>query len=110
MEVPAHPPRSGLQSSAKKRRNAGAKMCHAEKRVKHATSGHQPHTYAASPSTVVHHAKELKPLKVPADAMGFTAAGSGSWVGVRKDAAKKVPWTVTDLINGGFTFVEWNSR
>lgn len=110
-EMPAQPlPSPRLQSSAKKRRYEGAKMRRAKKRVKRATSGHQPHAYAASPSTVAHRAKELKPLQVPADAKSFPAAGSGSWVGVRKDAAKKVPWTVTDLVNGGFTFVEWDGR
>jgi hypothetical protein len=103
-------PSPGLQPSTKKRRNEGAKMRRAKKRVKHATSGHQPHTYAARPSTVAYRAKELKPLKAPADAENFPAAGSGSWVGIRKGSAKRVPWTVADLVDDGFTIVEWDGR
>jgi len=110
-EAPTQPhPSSGTQSGTKKRRNEGAKKRRAKKRVKHASSGHQPHAYAANPSTAAHLAKELRPLRVPADAKNFPASGSGSWVGQRKDAAKKVPWTVSDLVDNGFTFVEWDGR
>jgi hypothetical protein len=112
MEEAAEPhPSSGMQPSAKKRRrNAGANKRRAKKRVQLASSGHQPHAYAANPSTAAHHAEELKPLRMPADAVSFPASGSGSWVGQRKNGAKKKPWTVTDLVEKEFTFVEWDGR
>ena len=101
-------PASGVQSAGKKRRNAGAKSRRAAKRTRLATSGHQPHTYAAKPSTAVHHAEVQRPLRVSADAGDFPASGSGSWVGLRKKGAKKKPWTVAELVKGNFTFVEWD--
>lgn len=99
---------SGMQPSAKKRRNAGANKRRAKKRATLASSGHQPLTYAANPSTVMLHAEELKPLLASVDAEGFPASGSGSWVGLRKKGAKKEPWTVPDLVENSFTFVEWD--
>lgn len=111
--VPAQPqlrPTSGTQSGAKKRRNARANERRAKKRVRLATSGHQPHAYAANPTTAAHHAEELKPLRVSADAEHFPASGSGSWVGVRKKGVKKRPWTVAELVEKKFTFVEWDGR
>lgn len=110
-EAPAHPcpaSGSGMQPDAKKRRKAGAKERRTKKRVRLASSGHQPHGYAANPSTTAHHSEELKPLRVPFDAEGFPASGSGSWVGQRSDVAKKVPWTVPELVKKGFTFVKWD--
>jgi hypothetical protein len=108
-EVPAQPhPSFGTQSGAKKRRNAGANKRRAKKRATLASSGHQPHTYAAHPSTAKHHAEELQPLRVTADAKDFPASGSGSWVGQRKSGAKKEPWSVPDLEENKFTFIEWD--
>lgn len=108
-EVPAQPDLgSSGPSDAKKRRNEGAKKRRAKKRARLASSGHQPHAYAANPSTVAHRAEELKPLQVLADARDFPSSGSGSWVGRRQDGAKKVPWTVPELVEMGFTFVEWD--
>ena len=101
-------PASGEQSAGKRRRNAGAKKRRAAKRTRIASSGHQPHTYAAKPSTAKHHAAEQRPLRVSADAGDFPASGSGSWVGLRKKVAKKKPWTVAELVKGSFTFVEWD--
>jgi len=107
--APVQPcPGSEMQSSAKKRRNAGANKRRAKKRVRLATSGHQPHAYAANPSTAKYHAEELKPLRVPEDAKDFPASGSGSWVGQRRSGAKKEPWSVADLVKNGFTFIEWD--
>ena len=73
-------PTPGMQSIKKRHRSAGASRHRAKKRVRLASSGHQPHTYAAHPSTTSHHAKELKPLRVSADAECFPASGSESWV------------------------------
>lgn len=101
-------PTSGPQSAAKRHRSAGAKKRRADKRTKLATSGHQPHSYAASPSVAVHHAEEQSPLRVSADAENFPAAESGSWVGLRKTETKKTPWDVSELVKHGFTFVEWD--
>jgi hypothetical protein len=102
-------PSSNLQSCAKnRRRNAGAKNRRAKKRARLASFGHQSHTYAADPSTVAHHAEELKPLRVSADAKSFPASGSGSWVGRRKNWVKKEPWTVSEFVEKKFTFVEWD--
>jgi hypothetical protein len=103
-------PTSGPQQPAKKRRNSAANKRRARKRVRLASSGHQPHTYAANPSTTMHHAEEQGPLRVSADAGEFPASGSGSWVGLRKKGAKKTPWTVSELIENGFTFIEWDGR
>ena len=103
----AHPT-SGAPSAAKRRRKAGAKKRRAVKRARMATSGHQPHAYAANPTTAMHHAEEQRPLRVSADAGNFPAAGSGSWVGLRNKGAKKKPWTVSELAKGNFTFVEWD--
>lgn len=106
-----HPTTSDTQSNAKKRRNAGAKKRRAKKRARFASSGHQPHAYAAKPSTVSHHAEEMKPLRVSSDAKDFPASGTGSWVGQRRnDAAKKEPWTVAELVKNNFTFVEWDGQ
>jgi hypothetical protein len=110
-EAPVQPrPSSGAQSGAKKSRNAGASIRRAKKRVRLASSGHQPLAYAAKPSTVAHHAEELKPLQVSADAEGFPASGSGAWVGQRKKGAKKKPWTVPDLVQKNFNFIKWDGR
>jgi hypothetical protein len=110
-EAEALHPTSGVQPCAKKRRrNAGANKRRAKKRMRLASSGHQPHTYAANPSTVAHRGEELKPLRVLADAKSFPASGSGSWVGQRKNGAKKEPWAVQDLVENKFTFVEWDGR
>ena len=110
-EGPLQPhPSSDMQSGAKKRRNAGANKRRAKKRARLASSGHQPHAYAAKPSTAKYRAEELKPLRVPEDAMDFPASESGSWVGLRKSGAKKKPWTVSDLVKDNFTFVEWDGR
>jgi len=99
---------SGMQPSAKKRRNSGAKKCRTRKRVKLASSGHQPLAYAANPSTVLHHAEEVEPLRVSADAKVFPKSESGSWVGQRKNRAKKEPWTVAELVENNFRFIEWD--
>lgn len=107
-ETAALNPNSDMQSAAKKRCKAGAKIRRSKKRVRLASSGHRPHTYAANPSVVTHRAEELKPLRAPADAEEFPASGSGSWVGRRKDGAKMKPWTVPELVRNGFTFVEWD--
>jgi hypothetical protein len=110
-EAEAPHPGTGMPSCAKKRRrNAAANKRRSKKRVMMASSGHQPHTYAANPSTVAYHAEELTPLRVPADAESFPSSGSGSWVGLRKVGVKKVPWTVPDLVEVGFTFIEWDGR
>lgn len=101
-------PSSEVQSSAKKRRNAGASKRRAKKRARLASSGHQPHAYAANPSTTKLHAEELKPLRVSEDAMDFPASKSGSWVGLRKAGAKKKPWSVPDLVKDNFMFIEWD--
>jgi hypothetical protein len=101
-------PASGLHSAAKKRRKAAAKGRRAKKRMGLASSGHQPHTYAANPSTVTHHAEEQEPIQVSADADNFPASGSGSWVGWRKGGVKKKPWTVADLVKKDFTFIGWD--
>jgi hypothetical protein len=101
-------PSSELQSGAKKRRSAGANRRRARKRVRLATSGHQPHAYAARPSTAMYRAEEQKPLRVPEDASDFPASESGSWVGLRKSGAKKEPWSVSDLVENSFTFIEWD--
>ena len=101
-------PSSEMQTGAKKRRRAGANRRRAKKRTRLATSGHQPHAYAASPYTAKYRAEELKPLRVPEDANDFPASESGSWVGLRKSGAKKKPWSVSDLVEKGFTFVEWD--
>ena len=103
-------PGSGMQSALKKRRNAGANKRRAKKRAKLASSGHRPHAYAANPSTSKHHLEESKPLRVPTDSKDFPASGSGSWVGLRKNGAKKEPWAVSDLIKDNFTFTEWDGR
>ena len=99
---------SEMQSGVKKRRRTGANRRRAKKRTRLATSGHQPHAYAACPHTAMHHAEELKPPQVPEDVNDFPASGSGSWVGLRKGGAKKKPWSVSDLVENGFTFVEWD--
>ena len=110
-EAPAQPlPTSGAQTAAKKRRNAAANKRRANKRARLASSGHQPHAYAANPSTAAHHSKKQRPLRVSADAGDFPASGSGSWVGLRKKGVKNEPWTVSELVEGGFTFVEWDGR
>jgi hypothetical protein len=109
--VQPHPQASsGLQSGAKRRRNDGAKKRRAKKRAKLASSGHQPHDYAAKPSTAAHHAEELKPLRVSADARDFSASGEGSWVGQRKSGAKREPWTVPELLEKDFIVIEWDGR
>ena len=101
---------SETKSGAKKRRSAGANKRRSKKRARLATSGHQPYAYAASPSTAKYHAEELRPLRVPEDANDFPASKSGSWVGLRKSGAKKKPWSVSDLVESGFTFVEWDGQ
>lgn len=101
---------SGLQSGARKRRNAGANKRRAMKRARLASSGHQPHAYAAKPSTAAHHAEELLPLRVSVDARDFPTSGEGSWVGLRKSGAKREPWTVPELVENNFTFIEWDGR
>lgn len=103
-------PSSGLQSGARKGRNAGASLRRAKKRARIASSGHQPYTYFAKPSTVTHHAEELKPLRVSVDAESFPASGSGAWVGRREKGVKKKPWTVPDLVQKNFNIVEWEGR
>ena len=110
---PAYPSgNSGPQSVQveKKRRNAAANKRRSRKRVKTAASGHQPHAYAASPSTVKHHVDESDTLHVAADMGDFSASGSGSWVGKRKEGAKKTPWTVPELLDEGFKVIEWDGR
>ena len=110
-EGPAQPcPCAGRQSGVKKGRNSGASIHCAKKRVRLASSGHQPLAYTAKPSTVTHHAEELKPLRVSVDAEGFPASGSGAWVGQRKKGAKKKPWTVPDLVQNNFNFIEWDGQ
>ena len=110
-EAEALCPSSGTLASAKKRRrNSGASKRRAKKRVQRASSGHQPHAYAADPSTVACHVDEQMPLRVSIDAKSFPASGSGSWVGLRKNGAKTVPWTVPELVEKKFTFVEWDGR
>jgi hypothetical protein len=99
---------SELQSGAKKRLSTGANRRRAKKRIRLATSGHQPHAYAARPSTVMYHAEEQKPLRVPEDANDFPASESGSWVGLRKSGARKKPWSVSGLVDDSFTFIEWD--
>ena len=94
----------------KKCRNAAANKCRSRKRVKTSTSGHQPHAYAARPSTVKQHVNEYDALHAPADAGSFSASGSGSWVGKRKEGAKKTPWTVPELMDEGFKVIEWDGR
>lgn len=100
-------PCSGIE---KKRRNRSASRRRSSKRAKIASSSHGPHAYAAKPSVVKHHAKALQPLRVPIDASGFPSSGSGSWVGKRSKGAKKEPWTLPELINGGFSVIEWDGR
>jgi hypothetical protein len=108
-EDPPQPhPAPGAHSAAKRHRNAAAKKRRAKKRVRLATSGHQPHAYAADPSTATYHAEEQLPLQVSADAGDFPASGTGSWVGLRRKGVKKVPWTVSELAECGFTFIEWD--
>jgi hypothetical protein len=108
-EAPSQPPPGlGAESGAKKRRNAGAKKRRAKKRAKVASSGHQPHAYAANPSVTMHRSVELKPLRVSEDAGNFPASGSGSWVGLRKSGARKKAWTTSELVERNFTFVEWD--
>ena len=102
-------PSSELQSGPKKRRT-GASRRRAKKRVKLATSGHKPHTYAARSSTALYRAEEMEPLRVPEDAKYFPASESGSWVGLRKSGVKKKPWSVSDLVENGFTFIEWDGQ
>ena len=112
-DAPAQPhsqASSGSQSGAQKRRNAGANKRRARKRARLASSGHQPHAYAAKPSTAAHHAEELSPLQVSVDARDFPASGEGSWVGQRKSGAKKEPWTVPELVESNFAFIEWDGR
>jgi hypothetical protein len=99
---------SGMQSRAKRRRNASANKRRAKKRQRLASAGHQPLTYAANPSTVMHHAEEQEPLLVSADAEGFPASRSGSWVGLRNKGVKKVPWTLPELLEKNFTIIEWD--
>ena len=103
-------PSSGMQLGSKRSRNAGASKRRAKKRVRLASSGHQPLAYAAKPSTVTHHAEELKPLHVSMDAEGFPASGSGAWVGQRKKGAKKKPWTVSDLVQDNFDIIRTASE
>ena len=93
----AHPS-SGLQSGARKGHNAGASLRRAKKRARIAPSGHQPYAYVTKPSTVTHHAEELKLLRVSVDIESFPASGSGAWVGRREKGVKKKPWTVPDLV------------
>ena len=106
-EAAALCPSSDVQPAAKKRPD-GAKMRRSKKRIRLASSGHRPHTYTANPSVVAHRAEELKPLRAPADARELPASGSGSWVGQRKEGAKKKPWTVPELVGNNFTFIEWD--
>jgi hypothetical protein len=94
----------------KRHRNAAASQRRMKKRVKSATSGHGPHTYAANPSMATHHAEELPPLNVPIDAEHFPASGLGAWVGKRKQGAKKMPWTVPELLQNGFKIIEWDGQ
>jgi hypothetical protein len=111
LDHPTHPSGNpGPHSIEKKRRNASANKRRARKRVKTATTGHQLHTYAANPSTVKHHVKHSDTLHIPADAEGFSASGSGSWVGKRKTGTKKTPWTVPELLNEGCRVIEWDGR
>lgn len=108
-EEPVQPlPDLGTLSGAKRRRNAGASRRRAKKRAMLASSGHQPHAYAANPSVSKHHAEEQNPLQVSEDAKDFPASGSGSWVGQRRNEAKKKAWTVSALAKDGFAFVEWD--
>jgi hypothetical protein len=101
---------SGPQSLKKKRWSTGAEQRRARKRVKAASSGHRPHTYATNPATVAYYTEELPPLQVPVDAEDFPASGSGSWVGKRQNGTKKTPWTVPELLEDNFTILEWDGR
>ena len=94
----------------KRRKNAAAKNRRAKKRAKSATSAHGPHTYAANPPMVKHHAEKLPPLNVQIDAADFPASGSGAWVGKRKKGTRKTPWTVPELLQNGFKVIEWDGR
>ena len=98
------------ESVEKKHRSASAKNRRAKKRAKTAASGHQPHAYAANPSTVKHHVKESDAVHVVADAGSFPAAGSGSWVGKRTEGAKGTPWTLPELLDEGFMVIEWDGQ
>jgi len=114
------PPQTASQTSAsqtsaprsvdKKRRNAAANKRRSQKRARIALSGHGPHTYAAKPSTAAHHAEQLKPLQVPVNAEAFPASSSGSWVGKRKTGSKNEPWTLPELLDDGYSVIEWDGR
>jgi len=92
----------------KRCRNAAANARRRKKRAKMAGSGHRPHVYAANPSTAMHHAEELPPLKVPVSTEHFPASASGSWVGKHKKGTKSTPWTVPELLKEGFDIVAWD--
>jgi hypothetical protein len=64
-----------------------------------AASGYR-HTckYVANPSTAMHHAEALPPLKILVNAEHFPASVSGPWVGKYK---KGTPWTVPELLKEG---------
>jgi hypothetical protein len=113
--VPDQPPQSvgpnsGAGSVEKKRRNAATSKRRSKKRARIASSGHGPHVYAAKPSTATHHAKAQSPLEAPTDAESFPASSSGSWVGRRSKGAKNKPWTMPELLDAGFSAVEWDGR
>jgi hypothetical protein len=110
-------PKTSLQTPAsvgQMKKNVAAvaaKNHRAKKRAKTAASGPPAaYAYVANPSTVKHHVKESDAIHVAADAGGFSAAGSGSWVGKRKDGVKKTPWTVPELLDEGFEVIEWDGR
>jgi len=109
------PPQIASQTSAprsveKKRRNAAANKRRSMKRARIALSGHGPHAYVAKPSTATHHAEQLKPLQVPTNAEAFPASSSGSWVGKRKTCTKNEPWTLSELLDDGYSVIEWDGR
>jgi hypothetical protein len=106
-DLPANQPPWSVE---KKRCSSSTKNRCAKKRAKTAASGHQPHAYAANPSTINHHVKESDAIHAAIDAGGFSASGSGSWVGKRKDGVKKAPWTVPELLHAGFEVIEWDGR
>ena len=101
---------SGARSIDKKRRNAAANKRWSKKRAKIASSSHGPHIYAANPSIAMHHAEAVKPLRVPVDAETFPVSSSGSWVGKRKKGFKNKPWTLPELLDEGFSMIEWDGR
>jgi len=112
-EAPGYHPSHAAQSInhiEKKRRNAAAHKRRAKKRASTAASGHMPHTYAAKPSAVRHHAEDLPALQIPVDGESFPAASSGSWVGKRSKGSKKEPWTIPELLQEDFLIVEWDGR